>query len=206
MDDGILIGYFAQHAEARKALRELRRHGFSRTALVHKGLDEDVSSTEPFVRRRLLIYIFVAIMSGAFGRMAFMLLQLSELLPVRFNSMSLAITLSCAVIGTLIAFLCLRRSRHAVDPACIRDYARWLVSGESVLIVQAPVESLLQPMSLLRESSDPPPACPAWTGSISSSPPCRPGSVRSSRSTSPALNGRRPASASRWAPAPRSPC
>ena len=38
------------------------------------------------------------------------------------------------------------------------DHARWLVSGESVLILQAPVESLQRPVALLRESSDIPPA------------------------------------------------
>jgi cyclic beta-1,2-glucan synthetase len=154
VDDGILIGYFAQHAEARKALKELKRNGFSRTALVHKGMDEAVSSAMPFVGRKIVIYIFAAIMSGACGKMAVILLQPPELRPV----ISLVITILFAAIGILFAFLWLRRSRHAVDPGCIRDYARWLVSGESVLIVQAPVESLLQPMSLLRESSDPPPA------------------------------------------------
>jgi cyclic beta-1,2-glucan synthetase len=40
----------------------------------------------------------------------------------------------------------------------MRDHARWLVSGESVLILQAPVESLQRPLALLRESSDIPPA------------------------------------------------
>jgi cyclic beta-1,2-glucan synthetase len=40
----------------------------------------------------------------------------------------------------------------------MRDHARWLVSGESVLILQAPVESLQRPVAMLRESGDTPPA------------------------------------------------
>ncbi|WP_237754247.1 GH36-type glycosyl hydrolase domain-containing protein [Geobacter sp. OR-1] len=40
----------------------------------------------------------------------------------------------------------------------MRDHARWLVSGESVLILRAPVKSLQRPLSILRESSDIPPA------------------------------------------------
>jgi cyclic beta-1,2-glucan synthetase len=40
----------------------------------------------------------------------------------------------------------------------MRDHARWLVSGESVLILQAPVESLQRPVALLRENSDAHPA------------------------------------------------
>ena len=44
---GILIGYFAKQDEARKALRELARQGFRRTALVHKGTGRRSSYCRP---------------------------------------------------------------------------------------------------------------------------------------------------------------
>ncbi|WP_246167075.1 GH36-type glycosyl hydrolase domain-containing protein [Oryzomonas japonica] len=40
----------------------------------------------------------------------------------------------------------------------MRDHARWLLPGESVLILQAPIETLEIPVALLRESGDTPPA------------------------------------------------
>jgi len=95
---GTLVGYFAKQDEARNALRELARHGFSRTALIHKGTDGETQSTTPFSWHR------------------------------------------------------------GVKPEVMRDHARWLVSGETVLILQASVESLPGPVTLLRESGDIPPA------------------------------------------------
>ncbi len=49
-------------------------------------------------------------------------------------------------------------SRFGVHPEIIRNHLRWLVSGESVLVLQAPVEALQRPVAFLRESSEIPPA------------------------------------------------
>ncbi|MBT0665019.1 glycosyl transferase [Geobacter pelophilus] len=48
--------------------------------------------------------------------------------------------------------------RHGVETEVLNNHARWLMPGESAMILQAPVESLQRPMALLRESSDIPPA------------------------------------------------
>ena len=45
-----------------------------------------------------------------------------------------------------------------IAPTLLHKHARWLVSGESVLILQGPVESLPVPLALLRDSGDIPPA------------------------------------------------
>jgi cyclic beta-1,2-glucan synthetase len=94
---GILIGYFAKHDEAGKAVRDLAQHGFSRTALIHKTPGGEVRIEQKFWRRR-------------------------------------------------------------VDQAVLKEHSCWLVSGESVLILQAPIDTLELPMTLLRESGDLPPA------------------------------------------------
>src|ERR1039457_4942238 len=82
----------------------------------------------------------------------------SQSLPGWRNSTSLTSILACATIGALAALVWLRRARYGVEPGVLRDHSRWLVSGEAVLILQAPVESLLRPVAMLRESSDIPPA------------------------------------------------
>lgn len=154
----ILIGYFAKQDEACKALRELARQGFSRTALVHKGKDGVVHIADPFLWRRAPGVTIAACLSGGIAGIAALLLLWPKSLPVRNMSTPLTLILACATIGALAALLWLRRSRYGVEPGVVRDHARWLVSGESVLILQAPVESLQRPVAMLRESSDIPPA------------------------------------------------
>jgi cyclic beta-1,2-glucan synthetase len=158
VDVGILIGYFAKQDEARKALRELARQGFSRTALVHKGTDGDVHIADPFFWRRARGVILAAILFGGIGGMAALLRHWSQSLLVWNISISLALILASATIGALAALLWLRRSKYGIEPRVLHDHARWLVSGESVLILQAPVESLQGPVAMLRESGDIPPA------------------------------------------------
>ena len=158
MGVGILIGYFAKQDEARRALRELVRHGFTRSALILKGLDGKVHISDPFFRRRTLWVTLVASLFGGIGGLAALLRQWPQVLPVRNIPFSLALILACAAIGALAVFLRLRRSRFGVESGVLRDHARWLVSGESVLILQADVESLQRSVALLRESCDIPPA------------------------------------------------
>ncbi|MCM2356980.1 MAG: glycosyl transferase [Geobacteraceae bacterium] len=158
MGVGILIGYFAKQDEARTALRELARQGFRRTALVHKGTDGDVHIAEPFLRRRALGITLAACLFGGIAGMAALLLHRQKSLPGWSIATSPALILASATIGALAALLWLRRSRHGVEPGVVHDHARWLVSGESVLILQAPVETLQRPLAMLRESSDIPPA------------------------------------------------
>ncbi|HEY3309097.1 MAG TPA: glucoamylase family protein [Desulfuromonadaceae bacterium] len=155
MGIGTLIGYFAKRDEARRALRELARQGFRRIALVHRRLDGRVHTTDPFLWRRARGVVLAACLFGAVGGIVALLLKL---LPVRVISTPLTLILACAAIGALVGFLRLRRSKYGVQPGVMRDHARWLISGESVLILQAPVGSLQRPVALLRESSDIPPA------------------------------------------------
>ena len=158
MDAGILIGYFVKKDEARKALLELARQGFRHTALVHKGTDGDVHIADPFFRRHALRVILAACLSGGVAGLAALLLHLPLLPQLRGIPASLLLILAAAASGALATALWLRRSRHGVESGILNDHARWLVSGESVLVLQAPVESLQHPVALLRECGDIPPA------------------------------------------------
>jgi cyclic beta-1,2-glucan synthetase len=151
---GILVGYFAKHDEARISLRELTRQGYSRIALVNKGMDGEVHIADPFLRRRALGIALTACLCGVIGRVVALLLPW----PQSFPAWGVFAPLAGAAIGALTAFLWLRRSRYGVEPRVMRDHARWLVSGESVLILQAPVESLQGPVAMMREGADIPPA------------------------------------------------
>ena len=154
MGVGILIGYFAKQDEAGKARRELARQGYNRIALVHKGTDGDVHIADTFFWHRTLGVALAAIMSGGIGVLVALLLHW----PQSNITVSMTLILECAAICALAATLWLRRSKNGVEPGILRDHARWLVSGETVLILQAPVEALQRPVATLRASSDIPSA------------------------------------------------
>ena len=158
VDAGILIGYFAKTEEARRFLRELARQGFKRTVLVYKNSDGDVHVSAPFFWHRLIGAVLAAILSGGTAGLAVQYMDWSELLPAWNSLYSMTLILSSAAIGILASSFWLRSSKYTVDPRVIRNHSRWLVSGESVLILQAPVESLQRPVVMLRENSDNPPA------------------------------------------------
>ncbi len=66
--------------------------------------------------------------------------------------------LGCACAGLLVGWLSYPRSRRGVTHRLLRDHARWLVSEETVIVLQAPVQILHLAVSLLREGGDIPPA------------------------------------------------
>jgi len=149
-----LIAYYSNYDEARQALRGLALQGYRRTALVQKGNNGVARDRDPFLRRRTLRMALVACLCGAATAIALRILHW----PRPLSGLDLAACLALAAGGALTAQLVLRRSRFGVAPSALRDHARWLLPGETVLVLQAPVEVLLRPMALLREGSDTPPA------------------------------------------------
>jgi cyclic beta-1,2-glucan synthetase len=80
-------------------------------------------------------------------------------LPIPLFPESVAVPFSLGgVLGALLAFVLIGRSRYGVARRIIEDHARWLVSGESLLILQAPVERLHVPVAVLQESGEIQPA------------------------------------------------
>jgi len=154
----VLIGYFTQQEDGRAALREMIRQGYRRTALVHKDLTGDLHVTDPFLGRLAFRVGVVACLSGGVAAMALLARFGLSSLPVWGFAVSLALVLGCAAIGAVASLVRLRRSRHGVEPGIIDDHSRWLMPGESVLILQTPVDSLQRPMALLRESGESHPA------------------------------------------------
>jgi cyclic beta-1,2-glucan synthetase len=157
MEAGILIGYFAKRDEASRVLRKLQRKGFRRAALVSKTADGDVRTRDPFLWRRAFGATLTFVLFGVLAGVAFIGLHwpepiLSEALPALIS------TLVGGFIGALFAGAWIRRSKYGVERRLFEDHTRWLVSEETVLILQAPIETLRFPVAVLRESGDIPPA------------------------------------------------
>jgi len=157
MEAGTLIGYFAERDEARRALRELQRRGFRRAAWVHKTSDGDVHIGDPFLWRRALGMTLTAILFGGLAGAASLVLHWP--VPILSgNLFTLVSIFAGGSIGTLFGGVWIRRSKYGVERRLLEYQTRWLVSEETVLILQAPIETLRFPVAVLRESSDIPPA------------------------------------------------
>jgi cyclic beta-1,2-glucan synthetase len=157
MEAGILIASFAKRDEARGALRKLQRKGFRRAALVSKTANGNVRTWDPFLWRRAFGATLAFILFGVLAGVAFIGLHWPE--PILSGGLSALIsTLVGGFIGTLFAGVWIRRSKYGVERGLLEDHARWLVSEETVLILQAPIETLRFPVAVLRESGDIPPA------------------------------------------------
>jgi cyclic beta-1,2-glucan synthetase len=155
--EGILIGYFAKRDEARRALRELRRRGFRRVALASKTADGHIQTRDPFLRRRAFWAATAFILCGVLAETAAMSLQWS--VPILSGNLSALIPgLAGGIAGIFFAVAWMRRSRFGVERRLLKDHARWLVSEETVLILQAPIETLRSPVAVLRECDEIPPA------------------------------------------------
>ena len=157
MEAGTLIGYFAERDEARRALRELQKRGFRRAAWVHKTADGEVHIRDPFLWRRALGATLTAILFGGLAGVASLVLHWP--VPILSGSLSTLVSVFAGgLIGTLFGGVWIRRSKYGVERRLLEDHARWLVSEETVLILQGPIETLRFPVAVLRESGDIPPA------------------------------------------------
>ena len=152
---GTLIGYFGKQDEARKAFRQLRGKGYRRAAWVSKSAGGDVHIGDPFQRRRSFGAILSFILGGALASVVSISLGWPG--PVLGGSVPIPLIVG-GLTGALLCVAWIRRSTFGVRRGLIEDHARWLVSGESVLILQAPIETLRVPVAVLLESGEIQPA------------------------------------------------
>ncbi len=156
MKSGILTAYFVRRDEARTALRTLGRKGFRRAAMIHKTADGRARTLDYFPRRRALVAVLAAFLFGGLAGTAF--------LVFRFSWPGLSVTSSieasipaAALLGALLALLWMRRSKFGVGRGLLADYSRWLATEEAVLILEAPVDLMQAPVTVLRECAEIPP-------------------------------------------------
>ncbi|MCA1766493.1 MAG: hypothetical protein LC633_09670, partial [Desulfobulbaceae bacterium] len=157
MDPATLVAYFAKRDEARKAFRELARQDFRRAVQVHKAANGEVRIRDALLWRRASGVTLAAIFFGGLAGVVSLFLHRWGLLPDG-NLLPLSLVLTAATGGALAAFFWLRRFRYGVEPGVVADHARWLMPGESVLLLQGSSDSLPGPVAMLRESGDVAPA------------------------------------------------
>jgi cyclic beta-1,2-glucan synthetase len=154
---GILIGYFAKPDEAREAFGHLQRKGHRRVAWVSKNAAGKVKTGDPFRRRRAKGAVIAMILLGALAGAISLRLAWPGPVVGRLPGLLLPVLVG-GLLGILVYAAWMRRSRFGVERALLENHARWLVSGETVLILQAPIETLHLPFDMLLESGEVPPA------------------------------------------------
>ena len=158
MSRTIIRGYYAKQDEARKALLELTRKGFPAAVLMQKGSNGATQTVDPYSRRRATRAVLIAVLCGGIGTIICLFLHWLQLFTAGDIFIIPAVFLVCATIGGLAVIILFRREEFGVKRSIMRNHARWLVSGESVLIVNVPVSLLPVAMALLREIGDTSPA------------------------------------------------
>lgn len=153
-----IIGYFSSKDEARKALKYLARQGLRSAVLIQKGPDGVAQTVDQFTWRRSFWAITAAILAGGIGGITAHCLLWLQLLPGGAIAYPLAAILACGTLGVAIVIAIFRRERYGVKLSAINNHSRWLVPGESVLILGAQLDMLPLPMKILRENCDTPPA------------------------------------------------
>jgi cyclic beta-1,2-glucan synthetase len=155
MHQGVLIGYFGRQDEARNASRELRRMGYRRSVWADKTADGVVGIRDPFLLRWAL-GTFVA---------CFLFVVLGSVISSGLDWPGPAVAVGNLIPGVTWGFAgfllyaaWMRRSKYGVGRQLINDHTRWLLSGESVLILQAPIEALHVPVAVLLKSGEIQPA------------------------------------------------
>ena len=157
MKTGILIAYFQNRDEAREAYRNLQIMEYYRSVLISKSANGEVRRWDPFHLRLALRSFGAFVLFGCLAVIIPMILRSQAATP-EWSSSTLFRGLAGGAVGVAIGVAWFRRSRSGVDRELIRDHSRWLVSGESVLILQGPIGTLQAPMAALSENGEIPPA------------------------------------------------
>ena len=157
MNTGLLIAYFAKHEEARGALGILRRKGYLRTAWVSRRLDGGIHIGDPFRWGRFFGAAAAFLLFGCLAAVILMGLQWRGTIPAGSTSVPIA-AVGSGIFGILLGVAWIRRSRFGVERALLGDHGRRLMSGETVLILQAPIEGLRSAVAALPQSGETPPA------------------------------------------------
>ena len=154
---GILIGYFANRDEACVALKKLRSRRYLRAAWVGKNAAGEVRIGDPFFWNRILWAAMSFVLFGTIGAAAALVFQRTGAPAERWTA-ALVLALALGATGVLVSLAWFRRTRFGIERKMIEDHARWLIAGETVLILRASIENLRAPMVSLLESGEIPPA------------------------------------------------
>jgi cyclic beta-1,2-glucan synthetase len=152
-DHSILAAYYSKNEDARKALWEMARKGFSRTAVMFRPADGKIRVTDPWISLRILLTSLLAILFACLAWLVFGLLREGGILASAAYP-AWSFSLAGALIGLMLGLIGTRRSQFGIDRRVLSAHAEWLLPEESVLLLQAPLHTFRHPQIVIRESGE----------------------------------------------------
>ncbi len=142
--------------EAAGVLRKLGKGGLRRAALIQKTPDERVHVTDPFLVRRAFGVILSILLFCGVAAIAALLFDWTG--SIRIGRFWIPVLiLSAGTFGTFFAHISIRRRWQGVESRLLADHAKWLTSGETALILQAPMPRMGKAMDVFRQGGETPP-------------------------------------------------
>lgn len=154
MRPSIVVAYFTNPAGGLRALKSLRRQGFRRVALLSKRGDGRIRRHDPFLMLQLIGGATFALFFGLLSHLICLRLSQTQMLPTGGQLPLLA----GGAIGFIFSLMVIRRPIFGIEQHLLKEHSRWLIPGETVVILRVPTRRLTSPMALLRESDEPSPA------------------------------------------------
>jgi cyclic beta-1,2-glucan synthetase len=152
-DYSILAAYYGKKVDARKALWEMEKKGYVRTAILHRPVVGNVQVHDPFPAFRILLTILFSALFALLAGLAFFLLRSRGFQPAEQYPVWVAF-LAGGLIGMLFGLAAVRRSQYGIDPKVLAEHALWLLPEESVLLLQAPLHTFRYPQIVIRDSGE----------------------------------------------------
>lgn len=150
---GILIGFYANREDGAEAYRQLRRNRFRRSCLIHKLPNESHRINLLSPRRFTFWGIILGSILGVLAGVLWIVVRGTLWTSSDFLLLSLVGVLG-GLLGGLSGGLLFRGFRFGIDERLVERMMRFLVSGETVIIVQTFPESMDSAFHLLQDYAE----------------------------------------------------
>ena len=148
---GTLLSYIRESEAAQEALRLLGQKGYRKRVLLQRSAEGQIKRSDPNIRLRFILILVSGLMISAAGGILALAGYLPSLLPRFSTNLLLSIFLGFGV-GMLLGWPAALVLLPGVSKTVTSHQSTWLRSGESLLILQAPLQSLSPAVKLLRDS------------------------------------------------------
>ncbi len=144
-DTGVVLGFYRERAAAAEAVQELRRQRFGRCATIYKSPEGRVTVEEHDVTPGQ-----GALLGAALGLMPTLVALLDRGARARALPLAGPMLLVPPLAGALAGWLGAQAFGLGINKRLIARYGRWVVRGETLVVVQASADGMERALSVMR--------------------------------------------------------
>ncbi|HLZ10727.1 MAG TPA: hypothetical protein VKT80_19225, partial [Chloroflexota bacterium] len=143
----VVLGFYFDRKTSARVLRDVRRNGWRRSVLLSRSEDPQVPVGGHDVLTRAALVDIALSSLGALLLIELIVVNLTGLFPPAAIPVAIVLWAVGLALVTIGAY---RYFGSRLSPDAIRQYRRWILPGESLIIVQVPLERAGPVMDLLR--------------------------------------------------------